>query len=299
MPGRISANATRVETGDGTAVRVVEERSIVLVTRGQRRDQSGNPHLVGRRVCGSITDTLDGATECRFAASVVVVVACSTGASCNGDAEEEQPPAQLSHIADVGDTGADPQASMTVEGTPRYRRTYALRQTCVMSFCRFCELPGSSPCADCRARVVAQANATDTGVERQRILDLSLGEVDGAELWLSFVAPARSHFDLGYALVGQLRRDRRRLWHRGKLFEFRVRHSGDEIEAMFGGAPPSTKLGERVLLRVFFHAYGQKIVLLLGGYDKGADTSERRQQREITTARKRLEDFKDQQRRRR
>ncbi len=68
---------------------------------------------------------------------------------------------------------------------------------------------------------------------------------------------------------------------------------------MFGGAPPSTKLGERVLLRVFFHAYGQKIVLLLGGYDKGADTSERRQQREITTARKRLEDFKDQQRRRR
>lgn len=34
-----------------------------------------------------------------------------------------------------------------------------------------------------------------------------------------------------------------------------------------------------------------KIVLLLNGYDKGADPSEKRQQREIATARKRLTAF--------
>ncbi len=33
-------------------------------------------------------------------------------------------------------------------------------------------------------------------------------------------------------------------------------------------------------------------MLLLGGYDKGADPNAKRQQREIATARKRLADFK-------
>jgi hypothetical protein len=61
---------------------------------------------------------------------------------------------------------------------------------------------------------------------------------------------------------------------------------------MFGGTPPGGKKGERVLLRVFFHSYGKRVVLLLGGYNKGKDPSERRQQREIATARKRLEGFK-------
>jgi hypothetical protein len=78
------------------------------------------------------------------------------------------------------------------------------------------------------------------------------------------------------------------------LYELRVRHTAKEIAAMFGGAPPGAKAGERVLLRVFFHAYGERVVLLLGDYDKGKDTSERRQKREIATARKRLEDFKAQ-----
>jgi hypothetical protein len=76
------------------------------------------------------------------------------------------------------------------------------------------------------------------------------------------------------------------------LYEFRVRHTAKEVSAMVGGIPPGGKVGERVLLRVFFHAYGRRVVLLLGGYDKGKDPSERRQQREITTARKRLDDFK-------
>lgn len=76
------------------------------------------------------------------------------------------------------------------------------------------------------------------------------------------------------------------------LYEFRVRHSAPEIAKMFGGAPPGLKEGERVLLRVFFHAYGQKIVLLLGGYDKGKKASDRKQQQEIDKARKRLTQFK-------
>lgn len=76
------------------------------------------------------------------------------------------------------------------------------------------------------------------------------------------------------------------------LYEFRVRSTAAEIEAMFGGAPPGAKVGERVLLRVFFHPHGDRIVLLLGGYDKGADPSERQQAREISIARRRLADFK-------
>lgn len=82
------------------------------------------------------------------------------------------------------------------------------------------------------------------------------------------------------------------------LHEFRVRHDADEIAHMFGGDPPEIEApDEKVLLRVFVHFYGEKIVLLLGGYDKGKDPNERRQQREIVTARKLLTQFKERQRR--
>jgi hypothetical protein len=81
------------------------------------------------------------------------------------------------------------------------------------------------------------------------------------------------------------------------LFEFRIRHD----EAVIRGKAGGDSDGERgeVLLRVFCHAYGQRIVLLLGGYDKGAAPSYRRQEREIETARRRLRSFKLQQSRRR
>ena len=46
---------------------------------------------------------------------------------------------------------------------------------------------------------------------------------------------------------------------------------------MFGGDPPQIAApSERVLLRVFVHFYGDMVILLLGGYDKGADSTERR-----------------------
>jgi hypothetical protein len=82
------------------------------------------------------------------------------------------------------------------------------------------------------------------------------------------------------------------------LHEFRVRHDADEIAHMFGGdAPEAHGRPEKVLLRVFVHFYGERVVLLLGGYDKGNDPKERRQQREIADARRLLGQFKARQRR--
>jgi hypothetical protein len=78
------------------------------------------------------------------------------------------------------------------------------------------------------------------------------------------------------------------------LFEFRL----DEDEAILlrkwshdSAALRPARSGERILLRVFCHAHGDRIVLLLGGYDKGADPGRRKQQREIARARARLDDF--------
>ncbi len=84
----------------------------------------------------------------------------------------------------------------------------------------------------------------------------------------------------------------------GGLHEFRVRHDGAEIERMFGGAPPgSGGRREKVLLRVFVHFHGARIVLLLGGYDKGVNPKERRQQREIARARRLLREHRERERR--
>jgi phage-related protein len=73
------------------------------------------------------------------------------------------------------------------------------------------------------------------------------------------------------------------------LFEFRIRHDESVIRKA-GGADRGN--GGAVLLRIFCHAYGERIVLLLGGYDKGAAPSKRRQDREIEVARRRLRAFK-------
>lgn len=76
------------------------------------------------------------------------------------------------------------------------------------------------------------------------------------------------------------------------LFEFRLRHDAAEILRSLGKPARNETRSERILLRVFCHAYGDRIVLLLGGYDKGADPSPKRQQREIAEARKRLRQFR-------
>ncbi len=80
------------------------------------------------------------------------------------------------------------------------------------------------------------------------------------------------------------------------LFEFRL--SEDEA-ALFRKWRPDAMApenpifsGESILLRVFCHATGDRVILILGGYDKGRDPSPRKQQREIALARARLRDFK-------
>ena len=59
----------------------------------------------------------------------------------------------------------------------------------------------------------------------------------------------------------------------GGVFEFRLRESP-------------------LIARVFCHAHGDRLILLLGGYDKGRDPSSRRQEREIALARARLSDWR-------
>lgn len=84
------------------------------------------------------------------------------------------------------------------------------------------------------------------------------------------------------------------------LHEFRVRHTAAEIAEMFGGDPPDVAHPpEAVLLRVFVHFHGARVVLLLAAYDKGNDPGRKRQDREITRARKLLTQFEEQQRRER
>ena len=73
------------------------------------------------------------------------------------------------------------------------------------------------------------------------------------------------------------------------LHEFRVRHDAATITALYAdsGASKPAKPA-KILLRLFVHFHGQKIILLLHGYDKGSDDSPRRQNKEIEEARKRL-----------
>lgn len=70
------------------------------------------------------------------------------------------------------------------------------------------------------------------------------------------------------------------------LYEFRIRRSLDTILRSAG--LPDAGGGREVLVRVFCAFVGDKVVLLLGGYDKRPDPSARRQQREIARARAEL-----------
>ena len=81
------------------------------------------------------------------------------------------------------------------------------------------------------------------------------------------------------------------------LWEFRVRHDAAEIQNMFGGALTEPLRRESILLRVFCHFHGSKVIQLLGGYDKGRDPSDKRQQKEVARARKCLTAWREAQKR--
>jgi phage-related protein len=80
------------------------------------------------------------------------------------------------------------------------------------------------------------------------------------------------------------------------LFEFRLR--GADLAKVVPGSAAVDRSEAKMLLRVFCHAHGDKLILLLGGYDKGEDTSTKRQDEEIAVARRRLKDWQNRQRRR-
>lgn len=72
----------------------------------------------------------------------------------------------------------------------------------------------------------------------------------------------------------------------GGLYEFRVRRSLGAILRAAGVEDAQVARDSSVLLRVFCTFTGARVVLLLGGYDKGRDPSAKRQQREIERARR-------------
>jgi hypothetical protein len=80
----------------------------------------------------------------------------------------------------------------------------------------------------------------------------------------------------------------------GGLAEFRLRHDEREVLARGGviesDLPASSQ--EKILLRVFFHAHGTRVILLLSGYDKGTRSNPRHQQREIERARALLKQWR-------
>lgn len=77
------------------------------------------------------------------------------------------------------------------------------------------------------------------------------------------------------------------------LYEFRVRRSLQAILSEAGEPiPPDLVAADvQVLLRVLCTFHGDRIVLLLCGYDKGTDPSSKRQSREVTKARKLLAEW--------
>ncbi|CAN2228279.1 hypothetical protein MCERE85_01398 [Candidatus Nanopelagicaceae bacterium] len=77
------------------------------------------------------------------------------------------------------------------------------------------------------------------------------------------------------------------------LYEFRIRHSASEIQAMYKVAIKGLVGGaEAILLRVFVAFEGEKLIVLLGAYDKGKKDKQGFQQAQIEIARKRLKDWK-------
>ena len=109
----------------------------------------------------------------------------------------------------------------------------------------------------------------------------SLGKMPARE-WLRSLERHKK-FTAGHAMEAQLQQDGlgvcKTRWGKNLsdgVAEFRVGEDDTQGE---------------VLLRVFFHAFGDRRILILHGYDKGEDPSSKRQQREINKARSRLKDF--------
>jgi len=81
-------------------------------------------------------------------------------------------------------------------------------------------------------------------------------------------------------------------WVAPGIAEFRLRMSGAQVVNAGWATENEADTSERILLRVFFHVHGQKIIMLLEGYDKGASPGKKTQQTKIENADKRLQHWK-------
>lgn len=72
------------------------------------------------------------------------------------------------------------------------------------------------------------------------------------------------------------------------LYEFRLDQNAEQILRRRGKTARREVEKGKILLRVFFHPHGDKLILLLSGYDKGEQPSKAHQQKEIGEARKLL-----------
>lgn len=87
----------------------------------------------------------------------------------------------------------------------------------------------------------------------------------------------------------------------GGLFEFRLEDVSEDMLRHLGKKtrPAVLRVPVKVLFRVFFHPHGNRVLLLLAGYDKAKHPSRTYQDKQIKLARKRLADWQVRQRRRR
>jgi len=87
----------------------------------------------------------------------------------------------------------------------------------------------------------------------------------------------------------------------GGLFEFRFQDLTEDLLRQLGKKARRSLLEaqQKVLFRVFFHPYGDKVLLLLGGYDNAKHSSPTYQNAQIQIARKRLADWQARHRQRR
>lgn len=84
------------------------------------------------------------------------------------------------------------------------------------------------------------------------------------------------------------------------LYEFRLQDLSEELLRQLGKkVRPALLRGPiKALFRVFFHPHGNRVLLLLGAYDKAKHPSRTYQDKQIELARKRLVDWQARQRRR-
>jgi phage-related protein len=83
------------------------------------------------------------------------------------------------------------------------------------------------------------------------------------------------------------------------LYEFRLDQNAEQILRRKGKDPKPKADEGKILLRLFFHPHGDKLILLLCGYDKGEQPSKTHQQKEIEAARKLLKHWVEQEKSRR